>query len=334
MTARLLLALLLAAPAGAQPLGRLANGQISLTYHVPDPKLGFYRGTRFDWSGMIASLRHRGQDFYGPWYDRIDPAVRDYRDDGGEIVVGPNSSAMGPSEEFVTDGKALGYDAAAPGQTFLKIGVGLLRRPDDKPYDQYRAYEIVDGGTWRTRAGRTQVTFTQTLADTGSGYGYVYRKTLSLAAGRPGLVIAHSLRNTGRLPLRSNVYDHNFLVTAGHRTGPDFRITAPFPIVPTQPPAPRLAQVDGAHITFLKPFDPGDRVFVPFTAFGRSPADNVFRVENVATGAGFTVTGDRPLERAVLWSIRSTISLEPFVAVVADPGRTARWTYRYTYFAR
>ena len=332
--AGLLLGNALIAPAGAQALGRLDNGRIALTFHIPDPAGGFYRGTRFDWSGMIASLTYRGQSFYGPWYNRIDPAVRDFRDDGTEIVVGPNSSAMGPSEEFVADGKALGFDTAGPGGTFLKIGVGLLRRPDDKSYDQFRAYEIVDGGTWRTRAGRTRVTFTQTLADHGSGYGYVYRKTLALLPGKPMLSIGHSLRNTGRLPLRANVYDHNFLVTAGHHTGPDFVISAPFAIAAEATPRARFAQIDRTRIHFLKPLEKGESVFMPFTGFGASSADNVFRVENVATGQGFTVEGDRPLTRAVLWSIRSTISLEPFVAVAAEPGRTARWNYRYTYFAR
>jgi hypothetical protein len=34
-----------------------------------------------------------------------------------------------------------------------------------------------------------------------------------------------------------------------------------------------------------------------------------------------------------LWSIRSVISMEPYVDVSTEPGSTTSWTYTYTYFA-
>jgi hypothetical protein len=37
---------------------------------------------------------------------------------------------MGPADEF----RPLGYDAAKPGGTFVKIGVGMLKRTDEKAY--------------------------------------------------------------------------------------------------------------------------------------------------------------------------------------------------------
>ena len=41
---------------------------------------------------------------------------------------------------------------------------------------------------------------------------------MSLTSGRPEIVIEHSLLNTGRLPLETNQYNHNFLVLDGeHR---------------------------------------------------------------------------------------------------------------------
>jgi hypothetical protein len=38
------------------PEATISNGQITAKIHLPDPRRGFYRSTRFDWSGMIASL--------------------------------------------------------------------------------------------------------------------------------------------------------------------------------------------------------------------------------------------------------------------------------------
>ena len=46
----------------------------------------------------------------------------------------------------------------------MKIGVGVLRQPDDKGYDHYRHYEIVDGGHRTTLITAGSVTFTQKLS--------------------------------------------------------------------------------------------------------------------------------------------------------------------------
>jgi hypothetical protein len=226
---------LIAAPATgkpAAPTGHISNGKVDLSFYTPDPATGFYRGTRFDWSGIVYSLRYRGEEYYGRWYDRIDPGVSDNirqttPDGRSEVVTGIASSGQGPAEEFLTGGKALGFDDTPPGGTFLKIGVGILRRPDDKPYDRYHAYDIVDGGRWTTKKAGSSVTFMQTLNDRDTGYGYVYTKTLRLLPGKPALRIEHRLRNIGTKPLVSSVYDHNFFATRGHHTGPGYAITAP-----------------------------------------------------------------------------------------------------------
>jgi len=194
------------------PETELSNGEIRLKVYLPDANAGFYRGTRFDWSGMIGSLVYKGHEFYGPWFQRVDPAVRDFSSEGAEIVASPCTAAVGPAEEFVTDAtQPLGYQDARPGGTFVKIGVGVLKKPDDSAYNRFRLYEIADGGKWKVGTSADSMEFTQELTDPSSGYGYVYRKTLRLTKGKPQMQILHSLRNTGRKPIDSNVYDHNFL---------------------------------------------------------------------------------------------------------------------------
>ena len=113
--------------------------------------------------------------------------------EGSEIVAGPCSAITGPVEEFTV----LGYDEAKPGGTFLKIGVGILRKPDEAHYSAYRLYEIVNGGKWSVKKSKDAVEFTQELHDASSGYGYVYHKKLSLVAGKPQMLIEHSLKNVG-----------------------------------------------------------------------------------------------------------------------------------------
>jgi hypothetical protein len=45
------------------------------------------------------------------------------------------------------------------------------------------------------------------------------------------------------------------------------------------------------------------------------------------------IVGDRPLEREALWSIRSVLAMEPFVAMSIQPGREFKWKYTYTYYS-
>jgi hypothetical protein len=308
----------------------LTNGPLRARVYVPGPD-GFYRSTRFDWSGIIASLEYRGHNFYGPWFNGSDPSVRDFVYRGSDIVVSAQSAAVGPAEEFRT---ALGYATARPGDPFVKIGVGTLKKPDEARYSGYANYEIVDPGTWTVRTGSDFVESTQDLRDSGSGYGYVYRKTVRLTNDKPELVIAHTLQNTGRLPIQTHQYNHNFLVLDRKPTSADFTITLPFDITTNPAPDPQTAAVQGRQILYTKTLQDQDRVFFGINGFGQDPKDYDIRVDDRASGAGFRVTADRPLAGLSLWSIRSVISIEPDVAIDLAPGASMDWTLTYTYFAR
>src|SRR3954453_675301 len=100
------------------PKAEISNGQIREVLYLPDPQAGFYRGTRFDWSGVVGSLKYRGHEYYGPWFHKVDSKVRDFDYDDSGVVVAPVSAAVGPAEEYETDGKALGYDDAKGGGAF------------------------------------------------------------------------------------------------------------------------------------------------------------------------------------------------------------------------
>jgi hypothetical protein len=316
--------------------GQIGNSVMQMRFETP-ATTGSYGGTRFDWSGMVRSLRVRGHEIYGPWFDRIDPAIHNNvqltRPNGsGEVVTGIASSGQGPSEEFLTDDKALGFDATAPGGLFLKIGVGVLRRPDAEPYDRYRAYEIVDGGRWTTTVAKGKVTFRQVLANKATGYGYDYTKTMQIVEDRPVLVIGHLLRNTGTKPLVTSVYDHNFFAT-GKPTDAGFRLVAPWPIAADSISRPDLVRVTGNTLEVLRPFAPADMTAIWLKGFDATPRDYAFRVEDRRTGLGYSVQGDRPLDRVMWWSIWTNISIESFIRLQADPGKEERWSYTYTYSA-
>jgi hypothetical protein len=316
-------------PANSAPAAEITNGLVRLRLYLPDAKTGFYRGTRFDWAGVIGSAEYAGHDFFSPWFQRSDAKVHDVIYDGPDIVAGPCTAITGPAEEFVTDGKALGFDETKAGGTFIKIGVGVLRKPDDAKYDVFRPYPIVDGGKWSVRTGPDSVEFRQEISDSSTGYGYDYRKTVSVIQGKPQLVLDHSLRNTGKRAIHSSVYNHNFLYLDRKSPGPDVSITLPFLIQASPPPDPRFADVRGGQILFRKTLTGEDRVYFAIAGFGHDPKDYDIRIENRLAQAGLRITGDQPLSRAALWTIRAPLSLEPFIEMNIEPG--AEFTWRITY---
>jgi hypothetical protein len=312
------------------PEATLSNDQIRVRVYLPDPERGFYRSTRFDWSGVIASLEYQGHQYYGPWFTGTDPGVRDFiYKSGTELVASPQSAITGPAEEFPTP---QGFAEAKPGGTFVKVGVGVLRKKDDAAYSAYSNYDIVTTGQWEVEEGPGWISFFQTVADTQTGYAYEYRKTLRVTKGRPELAIEHSLKNTGTKPLATLQYNHNFLTLDGATTGPEFAIVTTFPIRAPKAPDAALATIRANEITFNKALAGDERVSFSLEGFGKDAKSYDLRVENRKTGAGVRITGDRPLARLPLWSIRSVISIEPFVDVATQPGQTTNWKYVYTYY--
>ena len=63
--------------AAEAPEATISNGSIQSRLYLPDAQRGYYRGTRFDWSGVIYSLRYKGHEYFGPWFDKYDPNTHD-----------------------------------------------------------------------------------------------------------------------------------------------------------------------------------------------------------------------------------------------------------------
>jgi hypothetical protein len=350
--------------AAEPPATEISNGQIKAKIYLPDQKDGFYRSTRFDWSGVIGALEYKGHVFYGPWFHKLDPAVYDYNYDEQGVVSAPFTAMVGPGEEFNTDGTALGFAEAKPGGTFVKIGVGVLRKPmaGEPPvpprvpppatpaptqppqansatlagaadrYDHSRVYAIVDPGKWTVKKSQDSVEFTHVLTDAADGYGYVYRKTVRLVPGRPQMILEHSLRNTGTRPINTTCYNHNFLVLDNEGPSKDLTITAPFQIESPRPPTAGLLEVRGNQLAYLKTLTGTDRATATIRGFGDTAKDYDIRVENKKLGAGYHVVGDRPLSNIAVWSIRTVNAVEPYISMSIEPGQDYTWNLTYDYY--
>lgn len=301
------------------PQAEISNGVIQAKLYLPDAEKGYYRATRFDWSGQMPRLTYKGHEYFGEWNDRpYDPKLHD--------------AIMGPVEEF-SDLAAPGYAEAPVGGTFVKIGVGVLRKPQEKGYDHFKTYEIVDAGKWTVKTHADSVEFTQVVNDAKSGYGYEYTKVVRLVKGKPELALEHRLKNTGTKPISTEVYEHNFYMLDRQPTGPDVVVKFPFEVKAEDEWKPGLVELRGKELAYVKELQKGESAYNHLTGFGKDVKDYDIRVENTKTGAGVRQTADRPLSRMVYWSIRPTACPEAYIRVEAAPGKDFTWRITYDFYA-
>ena len=298
------------------PKAEISNGLIHAELMLPDNQNGSYRGTRFDWSGVISSLQFEGHEYFARWYQHHDPKIHD--------------AITGPVEEFRTDDKGLGYDEAKPGETFVRIGIGTVRKPDEPAYRAYDTYEIVDPGKWTIHRHKDRIEFTHRLQSP-QGYAYIYRKTVRLAKGKPELLIEHSLKNTGKKTIDTTQYNHNFFVIDHEVVGPDVVAKFVFSPVPTRGFKDR-AVVQGDEIVFPHELLPKAGVFSELTGSKNDVADYDFRVENLKSGAGVHITSDQKLDKVNFWAINTVAAVEPYIHLTIEPGKEAKWTLRYDFY--
>ncbi|MGV3686300.1 MAG: hypothetical protein ACO1NS_11785 [Daejeonella sp.] len=294
------------------PAVSISNGLIEADLYLPDGTDGFYRATRFDWAGIVSSLRYKNHEFFGQWYDKHDPMVHD--------------AVQGPVEAF----DPIGYDTAKPGETFLKIGVGILRKANTNPYRFSSHFDIVNGGRWKVKRKKDRIEFTHELNDA-SGFSYIYKKTLRLSKNKPELLLEHSLKNTGKRTIATNTFNHNFFMIDKQTTGPDLTVTLPFEIT-NQSAGRNLIVFEKNQLKYLRELNKGESTMeYPKGFTGDRIEDYNFTVANSKTGASVRITADQPLSAFMYWSVPTTLSPEPFIKVSANPGEKFNWNIKYEF---
>ena len=285
-----LLLLPLVSLAADPPRATVSTPVLTATFLLPDPAGGYYRGTRFDWSGVISSLQFQGHEFFGQWFEKHDPLLHD--------------AIMGPVEEFKTNNAGLGYDEATTGGTFIRIGAGVVRKPQEKAYRPFHTYEIVDHGKWSVKQGANWIEFTHQLSD-GAGYAYLYTKRVTLAKSEPVMTIGHKLKNTGKKVIETEQYNHNFFMFDNQPSGPDSVIRFSFEPRPTHD-LKGLMEVRGRELSYTRELQKGESTYTHLEGYGPTTRDYDITLGHRKAGAQVRITGDQPIARLVFWSIRTT----------------------------
>jgi len=299
------------------PQADISNGIIHARFYLPDTGKGYYRGTRFDWSGNMPDLEYKGHTYCAQWFDNYNPITHD--------------AIMGPVESFAP----LGYEEARPGGHFVQVGVGILSKPQDEKYSAFKYYPILNAGTWKVKTKPAGIEFMHSLQD--SLYSYEYKKTETLIKGKPILEITHSLENKGQRTIETNVYNHNLFVMDKQPTGPGFVVIFPFSPTPEAEGqrgfgSTDIATIKDKQIVFNREPGKKESVYSIMQGYGNNLKDYDIKIENHQTGAAVRITSDQPLSKLVFWGSSRIFSPEPYIQISIHPGETFKWKITYEFY--
>lgn len=289
----------------------ISNQYLVMKLYLPDPVNGYYRATRFDWSGIIYSMEFQGHQYFGEWKSSHNPLVHD-------DITGPVESFAGPGP---------GYEEAEPGGEFVRIGIGILEKINESGYEWNKTYKILDHGVWKVDRGKDWIEFRHELKSKG-GWAYIYSKKIVLTKEKPDFSIIHTLKNTGHRIIDTDQYNHNFFVLDHENTGPDFQLKFPFQIT-TENDLKGLVEIDRNKLSFKKKLSEGS-IWLALKGYGTEADDHQIELVNNKTGAGVRIKVDQPLYKLVFWASTSTLCPENFIKLKLNPGEEKTWISKYT----
>jgi hypothetical protein len=297
------------------PQVEISNGVVSAKIYLPDIDNGYYRATRFDWSGVIPHLEHDGHTYFGKWFKKYDPKAHE--------------SVMGPAEVF----SPIGYEVAKVGAPFLKIGIGTLVKPEESKYRSFKLYEISNYGKWEVSEKSNEVVFKHILNT--QNYGYTYEKQISLPNGKSEMVISHKFTNTGKKTIKTQVFNHNFFFIDSQPIGKGYVVKFPYNIEAkgSLKGINEFAKISKNQIEFIAEISEEKRVYIEsVSGFDAQSSHYEFSIENRNSGAGVKVVGNSPLSKLAFWSANKAVCPEPYISIKADPGETITWEISYTFY--
>jgi len=280
----------------------LLTDRLAVAYSLPG---SFYKGARFDWTGFVTQVTLDGVRTF---------CAAEYED-------GRASGGIGLCNEFglLT---AVGYEEAAQGEQFPKLGVGLLTRKDDGPYRFGENYEIDPFPVKVMRTERAVEVMTEPLPCN----GFEVRLTKHIAVSGTEIVLTYKLENTGTKRIVTEEYAHNFMRIGDTPVGPDYELRTPVR-GGLSVAAGELIEAGAGIVRW-----PAAVEGTFYAAADEKSEGAYWRLSRSTGGASVSERLEQAeMTRFALWGQRHVVSPEIFVKVDVMPGETRSWLRRYSF---
>ena len=277
-----------------------------------DTPLENYKGSRFDWSGKISSIK----------FENL-PLTTVENTESKNI----NFLGKGLYNEFgITS--PVGFEETPVGGWFHKIGVGLLKK-QHKEYLFHRNHLIKPADfdiTYKNQ--KIKIICKSELIN---GYCYVLKKEITISEN--SFTIDYLLQNTGEKKIVTDEYVHNFIAINNALIDKDYTLKFPFPINPSlfdeTVNSENKVEIGLDNITFNKT---PEKQFFFSNLTGGKELQAEWMLTNLKTGVGIKEVGNFKTNKINLWGWGHVISPELFFKISVDPKKTIEWSRKFEVF--
>ena len=288
----------------------LKNENLSLRIDLPGEGYSF---SRFDWTGKISEVRYKNRLVSGQ--ERPDMKNTDL-------------FGRGYYNEFGID-TALGFEDAAPGDWFHKIGVGLLKK-DSSQYLFHKEYEIRPARfDWN---GNSQSLRMSCKSERMNDFAYELVKEIQLT--EQGFKIAYTLDNKGDKNIATQEYGHNFIAIDKALIGTAYVLRFPFDIAVSKleekvnPEG--MVEIGQNEVTFRGKLS--EQFFFSNLSGGETVSSR-WEIEQRESKVGIRETGSFETNKINLWGWGHVLSPELFADIEVKPGESYSWWRNYDFFS-
>ena len=271
-----------------------------------------YKGSRFDWSGKISSVRFENLPL---------TTIEDTESKNIDFL------GKGLYNEFgITS--PVGFEETPVGGWFHKIGVGLLKK-QHKEYLFHRNH-LIKPASFDISYEDHQIKII-CKSELVNGYSYLLKKEITVS--KNSFTIDYSLHNTGKKKIITDEYVHNFMAINNALIGEDYTLKFPFQINPSlfdeTVNSENKVEIGFDSITFNK--NPKQQFY-----FGNLTGGEELKAEwiltNLKANVGIKEIGSFKTDKVNLWGWGHVISPELFFKISVDPKKIIEWSRKFEVF--
>ncbi|MBN2713209.1 MAG: hypothetical protein JXR97_12380 [Planctomycetes bacterium] len=289
----------------------ITNGILSVEVMDPTSSDRYNNGVRFCSIGAVLRASMGGHEFF------YNPVTHNRKSDHGGLASEFDLCIPGgPANDFPP-----GYHEAKPGEGFLKIGIGVLKK-QNKPYSLFQSCDLISPAENLVTWGRQGASFIQKSKGV-NGFAYELRADVILKGNN--VTVEWALKNTGVKPFSTKQYTHNFFRFDEYDVGPGYLLTFPYDINPRGQSARQ--QVVSRSIEFKEFIPKWVNIDVPYPNQYTGPNAVVlsYPTKGLSIKCETSVAGIK----TAIHARPVYISPEQFIEIKLEPSQTERWTRTY-----
>ena len=271
-----------------------------------------YKGSRFDWSGKISSVKFKSLP------------LTTIEDTGSKDV---NFLGKGLYNEFGI-ASPIGFEETPMGGWFHKIGVGLLKK-EHKDYLFHRNHLIKPASFDVNYENQKIIIICK--SENVNGYSYILKKEITVSENN--FIIDYSLHNTGEKRIITDEYVHNFMAINNTLIGKDYELKFPFPLNPSlfdeTVNSENKVEIGLDNITFNKT---PEKQFFFSNLTGGKELQAEWILTNLKANVGIKEIGSFKTEKINVWGWKHVISPELFFKISVDPKKIIEWSRKFEVF--